>query len=281
MQSFNQAYRMAKNVLPSVVVFLNDRLTIVTTSPSWIRWFVNGKKASLESHEINTAILNWYPSHTEIFSKRRKICALWAKDLSMIFRVPSPRNTLATTAKRLWARPKVGLIFKGSAGNGPCFEKWLGTQNVWSNFCWASQSCSFHEQPLASPSWRWSQQCCHLSLAKMTTCKKLNCSKGWVDREKAKKKCQQHPVFPSGHPSKYWLGSTLLNFSDRTRTGVFSVIWPLAKVGAKHGLFESQDKLSDTISSSSSSFPWLSSSWGEIVQLFEGLSWCFKIFFGD
>ena len=40
--------------------------------------------------------------------------------------------------------------------------------------------------------------------------------------------CQQHPVFPGGHPSKYWLGSTLLNFSDRTRTGVFSVIWPLA-----------------------------------------------------
>ena len=27
---------------------------------------------------------------------------------------------------------------------------------------------------------------------------------------------------------KYWLGSTLLNFSDRTRTGVFSLIWPLA-----------------------------------------------------
>ena len=48
------------------------------------------------------------------------------------------------------------------------------------------------------------------------------------ERKKAKKNCQQHPVFPGGHPSKYWLGSTLLNFSDRTRTGVFSVIWPLA-----------------------------------------------------
>ena len=48
--------------------------------------------------------------------------------------------------------------------------------------------------------------------------------------------CQQHPVFPGGHPSKYWLGSTLLNFSDRTRTGVFSVIWPLAseRVEIKH-----------------------------------------------
>jgi hypothetical protein len=38
---------------------------------------------------------------------------------------------------------------------------------------------------------------------------------------------QQHPVFPGGHPSKYWLGSMLLNFSDRTRTGVFNMIWPL------------------------------------------------------
>ena len=35
-------------------------------------------------------------------------------------------------------------------------------------------------------------------------------------------------MFPGGHPSKYWLGSKLLNFSDRTRTGVFSLIWPLA-----------------------------------------------------
>ena len=35
------------------------------------------------------------------------------------------------------------------------------------------------------------------------------------------------------HPSKYWLGSTLLNFSDRTRTGVFSVTWPLATLIAK------------------------------------------------
>ena len=41
---------------------------------------------------------------------------------------------------------------------------------------------------------------------------------------------QQHPVFPGGHPSKYWLGSMLLNFSDRTRTGVFNMIWPLARV---------------------------------------------------
>ena len=40
-------------------------------------------------------------------------------------------------------------------------------------------------------------------------------------------KSLQHQVFPGGHPSKYKLGSTLLNFGDRTRTGVFSVIWQL------------------------------------------------------
>ena len=47
-------------------------------------------------------------------------------------------------------------------------------------------------------------------------------------REK-KMKCQQHLVFPGGHPSKYWRGSMLLNFGDRTRTGVFSMIWPLTR----------------------------------------------------
>ena len=50
---------------------------------------------------------------------------------------------------------------------------------------------------------------------------------------------QQHPVFPGGHPSKYWLGSMLLNFSDRTRTGVFNMIWPLAR-----GARKSQDSFS-------------------------------------
>ena len=49
-----------------------------------------------------------------------------------------------------------------------------------------------------------------------------------------KKEYQQHPVFPGGHPSKYWLSSTLLNFSDRTRTGVFNVIWPLARERGKN-----------------------------------------------
>ena len=29
------------------------------------------------------------------------------------------------------------------------------------------------------------------------------------------KRCQQHPVFPGGLPSKYWPGSTLLNFTQQ------------------------------------------------------------------
>ena len=51
---------------------------------------------------------------------------------------------------------------------------------------------------------------------------------------RTKRFCQQHPVFPGGLPSKYWRGSTLLNFGDRTRTGVFNVIWPLTFVLVKN-----------------------------------------------
>ena len=43
---------------------------------------------------------------------------------------------------------------------------------------------------------------------------------------KIETKCLQHHVFPGGHPSKYLHGSTVLNFSDQTRTGVFNMIWP-------------------------------------------------------
>lgn len=39
---------------------------------------------------------------------------------------------------------------------------------------------------------------------------------------------QRHAVFPSGHPSKYYPRPMLLNFGDRTRTGVFSMVWTLA-----------------------------------------------------
>ena len=41
------------------------------------------------------------------------------------------------------------------------------------------------------------------------------------------KKSQRHPEFPSGLPSKYYPGPTLLNYSDLTRTGVFNMVWPL------------------------------------------------------
>jgi hypothetical protein len=40
---------------------------------------------------------------------------------------------------------------------------------------------------------------------------------------------QLRAVPPGTHPSKYWLGSMLLNFSACTRTGTFSMIWPLAR----------------------------------------------------
>ena len=49
----------------------------------------------------------------------------------------------------------------------------------------------------------------------------------WYCKSK-EKASQQHLVFPGGHPSKYWLDPTLLNFADRTRSGVFNVVWSLA-----------------------------------------------------
>ena len=43
--------------------------------------------------------------------------------------------------------------------------------------------------------------------------------------ESAKVKSLRHQVFPGGPPSKYYPGPTMLNFRDRTRTGVFIVVW--------------------------------------------------------
>ncbi len=51
-------------------------------------------------------------------------------------------------------------------------------------------------------------------------------------------KSQQHQEFPSGLPSKYYPGPMLLNFSDRTRTGVFNMVWPLTSNKAKYCLFK-------------------------------------------
>ena len=44
-----------------------------------------------------------------------------------------------------------------------------------------------------------------------------------VKEEVIVKKSLHHQVFPGGHPSRYWPGPTMLDFGDRTRTGVFMV----------------------------------------------------------
>lgn len=38
--------------------------------------------------------------------------------------------------------------------------------------------------------------------------------------------CSQHLRLPRGPPTKYWPGSTVLNFGEQTIISVFSVIWP-------------------------------------------------------
>ena len=40
-----------------------------------------------------------------------------------------------------------------------------------------------------------------------------------------KEGCVPHREFPGGPPSKYYLGPTMLNFSDLTRTGGAIVVW--------------------------------------------------------
>ena len=44
------------------------------------------------------------------------------------------------------------------------------------------------------------------------------------------KKSVRHRVFLGGLPAKYFPSPTGLNFGDRTRTGVFPVVWPYAKM---------------------------------------------------
>ena len=55
-----------------------------------------GKSASLQRPQKNRVSLNWCLSHTEIFSKRRKIYSVWVKDLSMHW----------------WATQKWDLVFR-------------------------------------------------------------------------------------------------------------------------------------------------------------------------
>ena len=48
-----------------------------------------------------------------------------------------------------------------------------------------------------------------------------------TETEKPKKKPHglRHREFPGGPPSKYYPGPMMLNFRDRTRTGVFIIVW--------------------------------------------------------
>ena len=61
--------------------------------------------------------------------------------------------------------------------------------------------------------------------------KKTNKTKSKNAPQKNKNKIKQENInkqslwFLGSHPSKYWTSPTLLNFSDQTRTGVFSVVW--------------------------------------------------------
>ena len=48
-----------------------------------------------------------------------------------------------------------------------------------------------------------------------------------ASRTGSRGKRQRNAVFSGGHPSKYLPGPMLLNFSDRTETGVFSMVRPL------------------------------------------------------
>ena len=79
-------------------------------------------------------------------------------------------------------------------------------------------------------------------------------------------------MFPSGHPSKYWLGSTLLNFSDRTRTGVFSVIWPLAKEGARNILFQFETNFLTAFFVIFHTFSYIFITFGRFQRIFRGLA---------
>ncbi len=41
---------------------------------------------------------------------------------------------------------------------------------------------------------------------------------------------QTAPSIPRWSPIQVLIGTTLIEFSDRTRTGMFNVIWPLARI---------------------------------------------------
>ena len=84
----------------------------------------NWKQASPGSHERNRIILNWYPSHTEIFSKRRKIYTVWVKDLSMQHQIPILTPTFQTLPKVFEQHPTLGwACFQRASWKWPLFWK--------------------------------------------------------------------------------------------------------------------------------------------------------------
>ena len=56
----------------------------------------------------------------------------------------------------------------------------------------------------------------------------MNEGKGNRNVSKVQKwvKNRQHPDFPGGHPPEYYPSLKLLNFTERTGYGVFSLRWP-------------------------------------------------------
>ena len=127
-------------------------------------------------------------------------------------------------------------------GREPVYSTWCG-RNRWNALnnlhLYLSEFWSIPSQPATSQvMWR---KCIWVNVE--STWNKKGCewldndcfSKAWtkhvrgylqICRKCKKYKRLQHPVFPGGHPSKYWPGPTLLNYGDRTRTGVFNVVWP-------------------------------------------------------
>ena len=78
-----------------------------------------------------------------------------------------------------------------------------------------------------------------MHICKMYVVSKIlgTCAKCAQEENKIKKK---RTAPDDGHPSKYWAGPMLLNFSDRTRTGAFNVVWSQTPVTIQEDLLAVQ-----------------------------------------
>lgn len=74
------------------------------------------------------------------------------------------------------------------------------------------------------------------------------------DKIDAKKweKSQRHGVFPGGHPSKYYLRPSMLNFNGQMSIGVFIEVWALTKDQCLRALLKSYFSMRKKFSS-----PWV------------------------